>query len=132
MSSVVWQILKKFIDTMFISNDRPSFRLCWKESLGNHQKASKYYAIDCLQNFLWLLMSLLAVKNSHVKARINLIFLKNFQKQNWNFIYTTFWSHLKDPKSSYRVRLILAFFCNLTTLILGLNSLKGIKVTEIG
>ena len=32
---------------MFISNNRPSFHLWWKEKLVKHQKVSKYYETDC-------------------------------------------------------------------------------------
>ena len=32
---------------MFVSNNRPSFHLWWKENLVKHQKVSKYYETDC-------------------------------------------------------------------------------------
>ena len=54
---------------MFISNNRPSFHLWRKENLVKHQKVSKVYENDCLQNFLLLVMSLLTaqfVKNSTI------------------------------------------------------------------
>ena len=38
---------------------------------------------------------------------------------------------VSDRKSSYRVRQILSLFCNLTALILGYSSVKGIGVTRI-
>ena len=50
-----------------------------KGKFGKPQKVSKYYAIDCLQNFVLLSMSLLTVKfakSCHIEARIYLIFLK--------------------------------------------------------
>ena len=35
---------------MFITNNRASFYLCWKENLVKHQKVSKYYENDCSSN----------------------------------------------------------------------------------
>ena len=46
---------------MSVSNNRKSFHLWEKESLVKHQKVSKCYAIDCLQNFFLLFMSVLTV-----------------------------------------------------------------------
>ena len=126
--------MRQVVYTMFISNNCISSRLWSKESLVKHQKASKIYAIDCLQNFLSLFMSLLTVKfakSSHFKARIYLIFLKNVVKQNWNSFNTKFWPQWKDRKDSYRVRKILSLFCNLNVLILGQSSVTGIRVTGI-
>ena len=68
-SEVVRQLVRQFVYTMFISHNRASFHLRWKENLVEHQKVSKYYENDCLQNFLFLFMSLLTApisKNSHV------------------------------------------------------------------
>ena len=79
-------------------------------------------------------MSLFIVKfakNSHLYSRICLIFLKNFLKQNWTSFNTIFWPQWKDRKSSYRIRQVLSFFSNLTSIILVENSVKGIKVTAI-
>ena len=39
--------MRQLVYTMFISNNRVSFHLWWKESLVKHQKVSKYYAIHC-------------------------------------------------------------------------------------
>ena len=44
---------------MFITNKRASFHLRRKENVVKHQKVSKYYENDWLQNFFLLLMSLL-------------------------------------------------------------------------
>ena len=49
-----------------------------------HQNVSKYHENNCLQNLLLLFMSLITapiVKNSHIYARINFVFLKNVLKQ---------------------------------------------------
>ena len=61
--------MRQLVYTMFITNNRDSFHLCWKENLVNDQKASKYYENNCLQNFLLLFMFLLTapvIKNSHI------------------------------------------------------------------
>ena len=45
----------------------------------NHQKVSKYYEHDCLQNFLLYFMPLLTaliIKKAHILAGIYSIFLK--------------------------------------------------------
>ena len=54
---------------MLIANNRTSFHLWGKENLVKHQKVSKHYENDCVQNFLLLFISLLTalvVKNSHM------------------------------------------------------------------
>ena len=82
---------------MFITNDCASFRLYWKESLVKHQKVIKYYENDCLKNFILPFMSLLTVsvvKNSHIKARIYSILLKNVPKQTLESFNTKFWHDL--------------------------------------
>ena len=50
------------------------------ENLVKHQKVSKYYGHDCLQNFLLLFMFLLAVPNVKVKTG-----------NGWEY---SFWVHL--------------------------------------
>ena len=42
--------MRQLVHTMFISNNRASFQLWWKESLVEHQKVSKYFAIGCSLN----------------------------------------------------------------------------------
>ena len=69
---------------MFITNKRASFHLQRKENVVKHQKVSKYYENDWLQNFFLLFMSLLTdpvVKNSHIEAGISFMFLKNVQNK---------------------------------------------------
>ena len=61
--------MRQLVYTMFITNNRDSFHLCWKENLVNDQKVSKYYENDYLQNSLLLFMFLLTapvIKNSHI------------------------------------------------------------------
>ena len=77
-----------------------------------------------------LLLATKCVKNSHIYARIFLIFLKNVLKQTWNSFNTKFQAQWKDRESSYQVRIILEHFCHLIALILGLNSVKGLRVTK--
>ena len=69
IKEVVRQLVRQLVYTMFISNFRASFHLWWKENLLKHQRFSKYYKNDCLQNFLLHYMSLLRakfVKSSHI------------------------------------------------------------------
>ena len=54
------------------------------KNLAERQKVSKYYENDCLQNFIFLHISAVTakyVKNSHIKARIYVIFLEIVLKQ---------------------------------------------------
>ena len=64
--------MRQIVYTMFISNNRASFHLWGNEKLVKHQKVSKYYENDYLQNFLLHFMFLLTatfVKNSHIQAK---------------------------------------------------------------
>ena len=76
--------MRQLVCTMFISNNHASFHLWRKGCLEKHQRVSKYFENDCLQNVLLRYMSLLiakSVKNSHIQARIYSIFLKHVLKQ---------------------------------------------------
>ena len=78
---------------MFITNNHTSFYLWRKENLVKHQKVSKYYDCDCLQNIILLFMSLLTgpvVKNSHLLAGIYFFFLKNAIDQTLKAFSTKF------------------------------------------
>ena len=44
--------MRQLIYTMFISDNRKSFHLWWKENLVKHQKVSKYYKNDCRLKWL--------------------------------------------------------------------------------
>ena len=119
---------------MFVSNNRALFHLRWKKDLVKHQKFSKYYENDCLQNFLSLFMFLSTakvLKNSHILGRICFIFLKAILKQTRNFLNTKFQPHWNDRKSSYQVRQVLGLFFHLTALISGSNNVKSPRVTKI-
>ena len=64
---------------MFVTNNLTSLHLWLNENLVKHQKVSKYYDYDCLQNLFFLFMSLLIVpivKSSHNLAEIYFNFLK--------------------------------------------------------
>ena len=50
--------------TILIINNYASLHVCWKESFLKHQKFSKYYDHDCLQNFLSLFLFLFIFSNS--------------------------------------------------------------------
>ena len=69
---------------MFIANNRASFHLRWKYNLVKHQKFSKYFDDDCLQNFLLFLSLLTApiVKNSYILDGIYFVFLKRRPSPN--------------------------------------------------
>ena len=48
----------QLVHTMFISNNRVSFHLRWKENLVKHQKFSKYYENDCSTSFCFYKLQL--------------------------------------------------------------------------
>ena len=83
-SYLVRQLVRQLVNTIFISNNRPSFHSWWNDNLVKHWKVSEYYETDCLQNFVLLFIFLLItkfVKNSHIQFGIFFIFLKQVQKQ---------------------------------------------------
>ena len=51
-------------------------------------------------------------------------------KQTWHSFNTKFQTQLRDRESSYHVRTILGHFCHSVALILGLNSVKDLRVTK--
>ena len=118
---------------MFINNNHVWLHLWWKGNLLNHQKVSKYFKYDCLQNFILLFMSLLTVwiVKSNSLAGICFIFLKDVLDYTWKAFNTKFRPQWKDRESSYQVRPILAPFCKLVSLILGYNCFKGLRLTKI-
>ena len=131
---MVWQLLRKLVYTILLSNNRLSFPLWGKENLIYDQQVWKYYENDCLQYFLLLFMSLLPtrfVKKSHIWRKIYCIFLKNVRKQTWNSFKTKFQDKCKAWKSSYQVKEILAVFCYLIPLILGQSSMESLRFTKI-
>ena len=119
---------------MFISNNRPSFPFLWKENLGKYQQVLNNYENDSLQNFVLVFISLIPtkfVKNSHIWAKIYLIFLKNVLKKTWNSFNTKFQDQWKSWKSSYQINHILAPFWYLIPVILGQGSVEVLGVTKI-
>ena len=119
---VVKEPVRQLVYTVFISNNHASFHLCWKKNLVKHKEISKYYKTDCLQYFLLVFTFLLTakfVKNSHIYARMFFIVLKSVPKQTWSSVNTKYLPQLKDYKSSYEVKEILGFLCQLSALILG-------------
>ena len=118
----------------FITKNLVFFHLRLKQSLREHQKFSKYYDHGCLENFLLHFMSLLTVstvKNSHILAVTQFIFLKEGPRPNSKTCNTRFGPQRKDRKSSYHVRQLSALFCNLVALILGSNCAEVLRVTKI-
>ena len=57
--------------------------------------------------------------------------MKNVLKQTGKSLNTKFGPQWKNRKSSYQVGEILALFCKLIAVILGLNCVKGLTVTKI-
>ena len=85
--------MTQLLYTMFIGNDRASFHFWAQEHLLKHQRVSKYYHNECLQNVLSHFMSLFTaklVKNSHTRAKIYFIFLENVLKQTSNILNNQF------------------------------------------
>ena len=93
---------------MFATDNHASLDGRLKENLVKHQRVSKYYENECLQNFLLLFSFVRAaiVKNSHIWTGIYFFFRKNLLKQ-------IYW------KGSDIVRRILPLFCNLVAQSLG-------------
>ena len=126
--------MRQLVCTMFLSNNRPSFPLWWKQNLVKHQQVSKYSENDSLQIFFLLFMSLLPtkfVKNSHIWDKIYFIFLKNVLKQTRNSFNTKFQAQWTASSSSYQLKQILAVFCDLIPLILHQSTVEVVLVTEI-
>ena len=94
--------MRQLIYTMFISNNRILLHLRRKENLIKHQKVSKYYENICLQNFLFLCMSLLKaliVKNNHIETKTYFFFLKKLRKTNLKvFLYQILTSVKRSEK----------------------------------
>ena len=85
--------MTQLLYTMFIGNGRASFHFWAQEHLLKHQRVSKYYHNECLQNVLSHFMSLFTaklVKNSHTRAKIYFIFLENVLKQTSNILNNQF------------------------------------------
>ena len=77
-----------------------------KGNLVKHQKVSKNYENDCVQNFLLLFMSLLTppiVKNSHIQTEIYFIFLQNVLKQTRKLFNNKFGPQSNHRKISYQL-----------------------------
>ena len=115
---------------MFRSNNCTLFHFWWKKNLVKHQKVSKYYEIDCLQDSVFLFMFLLTVKfvnNSHIYESIFLFLVTNVLKQTWNSFNTKFQPHWKDRKSTYQVRQIFGPFLLLICSDFRLKQLESLQ-----
>ena len=82
------------LNTMFISNNRASFHLRWKENLVKHETISKYYESECrtfnifrnpseIENiFIWTKV----FSNYHIKTKFGVIF-ESHRRQKCNGFY---------------------------------------------
>ena len=94
--------MRHFAYIMFISSNRTLFQFWQLDNLEKHQNVSKYYNSDCLKNIIFLFLSLLTtklVKESHIKARMLIIFLNIVLKQPWNSFNNKFQYQWKDQKA---------------------------------
>ena len=106
---------------MFITNNYDSLHLWWHENFVQHQNVSKYYAEDCLKNFILLYISELTAsiaKTSHFLAQIYFIFLEIVIHQLQMLSIPNFDLSEKIGKSSSQVNEIFAPFCKLVALVL--------------
>ena len=88
----------------------------------------------CLQNFIFLFMTLLTaliVESNHILAGIYFIFRKNVLDQTWMTSNVKFRLQWKDWESSCQVRQISLLFSKLVALISNWNCVKGPTVTKI-
>ena len=109
---------------MFITNNKDSFSLRWKENLVKHQKVSKYYDQDCLKNFIFRFMSLLRapiLKKVIFLVEIFLIFLKICRGSTSKAFNAKLAPQWKGRKSSYQVTQIWSLLCKVFTQILDPN-----------
>ena len=70
MSSVYWHLARKYVYTMFRSNNGTSFHLWGRKNLEKHQKVSQYYENDCLRNCVFFFITLLTARI--VKKKIHI------------------------------------------------------------
>ena len=47
LTSKVWQLVRRLVYTMLITNSHLSFHLWWKQNMVKHQKVWEYYDHDC-------------------------------------------------------------------------------------
>ena len=59
MSQVVRHPANKHVYTIFISNNGTLIHFWERKNFEKHQKVSKYYENDCLQNWVFLFITLL-------------------------------------------------------------------------
>ena len=85
--------MRQLGNTVFISNNRASFHLWWKENLVKHQKVSKYYENDCSSEDLHVMQNV-----CHPK------WLITDQRRNENPVKHWGWSFLEKIFSSFQVR----------------------------
>ena len=86
-------LVRQLGNTVFISNNRASFHLWWKENLVKHQKVSKYYENDCSSEDLHVMQNV-----CHPK------WLITDQRRNENPVKHWGWSFLEKIFSSFQLR----------------------------
>ena len=103
--------MRQLVYIMFVTNNHASFHLRWKV----------FFRFLCL-------LTALIVRNSHILPG-NYFYLSKQTSYTFNTKFGPQWK--KDRESIYQVRQILARFCISVALIVGLNWIKGLRVTKI-
>ena len=109
--------MRQLVHTMFISNNRPSFHLLWKDNLVKHWKVSKYYATYCsckgqrkpiyfgglfrfvlliFSMFLFLLVSWKSTINFNIVIQMGL--MRFIHPWDWISVYRKYWFKGYRPK----------------------------------
>ena len=91
--------MRQLVYTMFISHNRASFHLWWKENLLKHQKVSKYYESGC-NNLLKENVVSLYTRWKALSCKL-LIWL--FKDQLWNIQTKGQYSNCNERKHSWEV-----------------------------
>ena len=85
--------MRQFIYTMFISNNRASFNLWWKENLLKHQKISKYYESGCRN--MCVLYSSSQSNQIHIWETKTVLWITWYQfppySEEWRMVNTQYW-----------------------------------------
>ena len=73
---------------MFVSNNRPSFHLWWKENLVKHWKVSKYYETDCRSRHVVNIRTVSVWWCLYVSSNTSFTFEGQFieVKQHWGWV----------------------------------------------
>ena len=105
-----------------------------KENLIKHQKTSTYFENDCLQNFLLIIISLLAapvVKKTHIESKIYLAFVKKHSKTNLKVYSYKIPTKVKRLEKQLSSKANFSRFLSLFKSNFRLNCLKGLRITKV-